>query len=138
MTFNLGASTAAQPTAKRGRPPKEKLLVSTYKGTSQAPRPVSEKVHKLREDGTSAASPSTTSTDSSPEGEEGSSEEGSDYEDDEMEIDWSKVSKHLHIPVPYHSQKKCTIVKNTCIQQYWSRSTGAFVTNSSDLLILGP
>ena len=64
---------------------------------------MSEKVHKLREDGTSAASPSTTSTDSSPEGEEGSSEEGSDYEDDEMEVGCVLVCK---IVIPVHGQFK--------------------------------
>jgi hypothetical protein len=86
------SSTPAQPSAKRGRPPKEpKLLVSKYKGTSQGSRPLSDKVIKLREDGTSPGSPSTTTETSSSE-QESSSEEESEYEEEEEMEDISKVS----------------------------------------------
>jgi hypothetical protein len=82
---------------KRTRPPKErKLLVSKYKGTSQASRPLAEKVSRLREDGTTVASPSTSTETSSSE-DETSSEEESEYEEDEefkpMDIKDVSVSK---------------------------------------------
>lgn len=68
---------------KRGRPPKErKILVSSYKGTSKASRPLGDKVSQLREDGTIVASPSTSTETSSSE-DDSSSEEESEYEEDE-------------------------------------------------------
>lgn len=102
LTLLPGTLTPARVSEKkRGRPPKDrKILVSSYKGTSKASRPLGDKVSQLREDGTIVASPSTSTETSSSE-DDSSSEEESEYEEDEempLLTDISTVSNF-----PFHS-----------------------------------